>query len=301
MTASATVFQLGAMRSAEDLRTRKNLHIKRDDHKVRNTIPVHPDFPYRFVFPANHPFSTFTQFLSPPPAATAYNSQNSYEMYSPPAPPPNSQSYPSSQPEYKFALKPQSSYQPNAQPNSPFPPNPLQVTPIPVQPGSSPTILLLHTGGNSPGAGPIQTFLLVPAQASEGNQQFSNVGVPQTFANLPTVPLTNLGLPPASVLPMTPASVPTPLILRPSGYTKSNANHFQHQLNTQLLQRPISVYPIPGAKYYPQKKNSIEPKMSSSNDNIETSHKPSSSTERTSEKINHGKRKSSSQSNSKVK
>lgn len=287
-TLAVIIPQFGAMRISNEHRTRNNGHTtKRDDFKGHFNSLSQPDFPYRFVFPANHPFSSFTQFLSPPPAISPYGNDNTgYEFY----PSGTSQQYLSSQPEYKYAVKspPQSlTFQSNAQPPAS---NPLQVTPIPFQPGSTPMILLLHAG-NPGSTGTIQTFMLIPA---DSNQQFGNLGatVSQQYGNLPMHPLNNFGLSHPNIVPIPTASLPPPMILRPSGYTKSSKSNYHNQLHTQLLQRPINLYQMPNAKYYPQKKNSIESKMSSDNANLSSvpGRSASTTTDRTSEKISLGKR-----------
>jgi hypothetical protein len=236
------------------------------------------EFPYRFVFPANHPYSTYTQFLSRPPVAQNYDiyphqshtHQNSY-------PPPQ---------EYKYVLKQhqqpqQTAYQASAQ--SPFSSNSLPVSPpVPLhsQPSPAPLILLVHTGPSGNGAnGPFQTFVLIPADSSSNqhhHQHVNNLAAAFAGGGVPNLQMTQLppsqpygnvaALPPSpNVMPIT--QVPPIVLFRPSHHTKngggggSNNNNNNNHLHG-LLQRPISVYPMPNHKYYPHKKKSVESRMS---------------------------------------
>lgn len=276
MTIALSASEFGAIRVQDEHRNRKSSNTKREQAKPRNSnVHMQNDFPYRYVFPANHPYSSFTQFLSPPPAATPYNNQNSnYDPYPPSS---SHQQYSPGQPEYKYLMKPQSTYQvqPTYQTNTqPFSPS-LPMTPLPFHSPSAPMILLVHAGHAGTGTGtggPFQTFVLIPADGSQSMSSLpmNSLGLAshQSYAggSIPTLQLpsapsyNNVGVPPApNVLPITPASIQQPILFRPTSFAKPANSHFH-----SLLQRPINVYPMPNGKYYPQKKNSLEPRMSPS-------------------------------------
>lgn len=261
MTLTFTASEFGAIHIQEEHRNRKSPFTKPDEAKSRTSnFHVPNDFPYRYVFPANHPYSSFMQYLSPPPAATPYHNQNS--QYDPFSTLNSHQQYSSGHAEYKYVAKPETSYQVN---NPPFTPS-SSVTQLPFHSPSAPIILLVHPSHSTTGTGgAFQTFMLIPADSSKPVSSLGFASQPYTGGNipslqLPSVPSYNVGLAPAPqhVLPITPASVQQPLTFRQPPFTKPVNSHFHG-----LLQRPINVYSMSNGKYYPQKKSSFEPRMSS--------------------------------------
>lgn len=203
---------LEAVRILNERETRKhpNAGLQRIDQKKRTSLPIQYDFPYRYVFPANHPYSSYAPFLGLPAAATPqYNNGGgsgspSYDLYAPvpPASPFAASLYQHQhmhQHQHQLQLQ-----QPLSQPQPPQPPPPPPLPPQNAQPefkytlkpGSSshghhqqhtassnnvhmgpfqsgsaaPTVLLLHA--TNPAAGSVQTFLLIPASTNDGGQSF---------------------------------------------------------------------------------------------------------------------------------
>lgn len=200
---------LEAVRVLDERGHRKNPsnELQRIDHKKRTSLPIQYEFPYRYVFPANHPYSSYPQFLGLPPAATPTYSgggQANYDQYIPLQPPPfpNSlyqhqhlhqhqhqlqlqQPLPQQPPplpplppqtaqaEFKYTLKPGSStghHSPLTASTNNGHMGPFQGASTPFQGGSAPTVLLLHA--TNPAAGSVQTFLLIPATTTDGGQSF---------------------------------------------------------------------------------------------------------------------------------
>lgn len=268
-------------------KTGSNSNMHQHELKPRiSNMQMQSDFPYRYVFPANHPFSNFAQYLTAHPTASSSNSHNTYDVYATPSTP---QQYRSNQipPEYnKYIFKP-----PYPQPYSS--PNPAPVSPLPYHATPSPVILLVHAG--QPSTGPYQTYVLIPTD--NGHQPLHNLPPSpvhhhqqqQGYNNLvPTIQYaTN---PPyslpirANVLPITTATLPSPVMTHPSQFLKPSGNPYQ----TQMVQRPVNIYQMPAAKYYPQKKNSIEAKSGSVDNDKSENQQATTSTERTSEKLNIG-------------
>ncbi|XP_065212746.1 uncharacterized protein LOC135840241 isoform X2 [Planococcus citri] len=303
MTLTSLTPDLCAMRISNndrDPRPRKPTTNSKLHHELKpriSNMPMQTDFPYRYVFPANHPFSNFAQYLSAQhPTASSSNSHNTYEVYATPSTP---QQYRSNQipPEYnKFIYKP-----PYTQPYTS--PNPAHVSPLPFHATPSPVILLVHAG--QPSTGPYQTYVLIPTD--NGNQPLHhNLPHPppppqpqppsihhhqqQGYNNLvPTIqyatsPPYSLPLR-ANIVPVAAATLPSPVITHTSQFLKPSGNPYQ----TQMVQRPVNIYQIPAGKYYPQKKNSIESKSSSVDNDKSESQSVTTSTERTApEKLNIG-------------
>lgn len=211
VTITITMTGLEAVRIPDERGTRKHLNadLQRIDHKKRTSLPIQYDFPYRYVFPANHPYSSYAPFLGLPPAATPqYNNAGGgspgYELYAP-GPPAAPQFVPSlyqhqhmHQHQHQLQLQqPLGLPQPQPpQPPLPLPPQNAQaefkytmkpsssnghhhtqhtassnnVHMGPFQSGSAPTVLLLHA--TNPAGGSVQTFLLIPASTTDGGQSF---------------------------------------------------------------------------------------------------------------------------------
>lgn len=292
MTLALTSSEFGAMRISNEQGSRKHPKSTLKQLRPRISNPMQNDFPYRYVFTSNHPFSAFAQFLTAHPTTPTASSHN-YDIYATSA---TAQQYHSNQmPEYKYLFKsppppsPPRHYQ--QQTAQPYPSaNPIPVSPLPFHPTPSPVILLLHAG--QPGTGPFQTFVLIPADSNgiplAPNPTYPN---PVHTIQIATNPPYSIPVRP-NVLPLTPATIPSsPVLTHSSQYLKPTSNHYQTQISSQLLQRPVNIYQMPATKYFPQKKSSsIESKISSVDNDKSETRTVSTSTERSSEKHNMGNR-----------
>lgn len=294
MTIALTSTEFGAMRISNEHRSRKHSNPNVNELKPRiSNLPIQNDFPYRYVFPANHPFSAFAQYLSAHPTIASSKSHN-YEIYATASTPQQYHSNPL--PEYKYLFKPPPPHhyqQPAQQYSSP---NPIPLSSMPYHPTPSPVILLLHAGQS--GAGSIQTFVLIPADPNQPSNL--QLGPGQAYTNpIPSLPFAAnaaYSLPVRqNMLPIAPATLPSPVLTHTPQFLKPSPSHYQNQMAPQqMVQRPVNLYQLQPSKYYPQKKNSIESKSSSVDNEKSESHTVSVSvtttTERSADKLNIGNR-----------
>lgn len=286
VTITITMTGLEAVRTLNEREPRKQPGLQRIDHKKRTSLPIQYDFPYRYVFPANHPYSSYAQFLGLPAAATPqYNSGGGspgYDMYA--QVPPGSPFIPSLyQHQHLHQHQHQLQLQQTLQPQPPQPPPPLPLPPQNAQPefkyvmrpgaaanghhhqqhaaasnnvhlgpfqsgSAAPTVLLLHA--SNPAAGSVQTFLLIPASTTDGGQSY---GVGSAISPNLLSALAGAAGGPSGTLPasaqMSMPGVPNtaPIMMRPPPADPSKLAN-GHFLN-QLTAAQLMSRPVNGGVY----------------------------------------------------
>lgn len=301
ITITLTMTGMEAVRIFNERETDKYPGAKpqRIHHKKRTSLPIHYNFPYRYVFPANHPHSSHAQFLRPPAAATPqYNSGggigsgspgNSMYAQAPPFIPSHNQHQHQHQHQLQHLSQMQPPQPPPSRPNFEHTPQPGATANGQYQQqhtatsnnahlgpfhGSSaaPTILLLHAA--NPAIGSVQTYFLIPTSTTNGGQSHGvGPAISPDLLNALAFPPRGIGgggsgtQPAAAQTPIPGPPATAPIMMRPPSTNSANG-HFLNQLSAaQLMSRPVNggVYQLPlkptNQKYYKRKQSSIKAKM----------------------------------------